>query len=123
MVMLHVSPLSPTPYFGINIMCNYHDLPTLSRDVKESIFLSINIQSLYSKHDKLVHLLSDFSAANILIDAIAVQEIWDIRYPELVNIPGFKPLIYKKRMNMRGGGVGFYIRENLSANVIEDLSP
>jgi hypothetical protein len=88
--------LNDDPYFGINIMCNYHDLPTLSRDVKESIFLSINIQSLYSKHDKLVHLLSDFSAANILIDAIAVQEIWDIRYPELVNIPGFKPLIYKK---------------------------
>jgi hypothetical protein len=24
---------------------------------------------------------------------------------------------------MRGGGVGFYIRENLSANIVENLSP
>ena len=44
-------------------------------------------------------------------------------YPELVNLPGFKPLIFKKRRDMRGGGVGFFIRNNLSATVQENLSP
>jgi hypothetical protein len=58
-----------------------------------------------------------------VVDAIAVQEIWEVRYPDLVNIPGFKPLIFKQRLGMRGGGVGFFIRENLNAKVIEELSP
>jgi hypothetical protein len=53
-----------------------------------------------------------------------LQEVWDIRFPELFNIPGFKPLIYiKKTHGMRGGGVGFYIYENLNAQIIENLSP
>jgi hypothetical protein len=60
---------------------------------------------------------------HISVDVIAVQEIWDIRYPEIVTLPGFKPLIFKKRRNMRGGGVGFFIRENLTGDIIEELSP
>jgi hypothetical protein len=69
--------------------------------------------------------LHDLSELNIVIDAIAVQEIWDIRYPELVNIPGFNPLLFRKRTGMRGGGgcVEFYVRENQSATIIEELSP
>jgi hypothetical protein len=54
---------------------------------------------------------------------LAIQEIWEVRYPELLSLPGFKPLIFKKRRNMRGGGVGFYIREGLNAITIDDLSP
>ncbi len=52
-----------------------------------------------------------------------MQEIWEVKYKELVIIPGFKPIVCKTRTDMRGGGVGFYIRENLCCNVIEDLSP
>jgi hypothetical protein len=87
------------------------------------VFLSINIQSLYSKHEKLVQFLDELNSSNITVDAIAVQEIWDVRYPDLVNIPGFKPLIFKARRNMRGGGVGFYIRNELEGQIIENLSP
>ena len=48
---------------------------------------------------------------------------WDIRYPELLSIAGFKPLLFKKRTGMRGGGVGFYVNNKLNAKVIENLSP
>ncbi len=41
----------------------------------------------------------------------------------LIYLHGFKPLIYKKRRNMRGGGVGFYIRNNLNGAIVEELSP
>jgi hypothetical protein len=59
------------------------------------------------------------------MDVIAVQEIWDIRYPESVIIPGFKPLTFKKRRNMIGGGVGlfYFIWDNLIGDIIEELSP
>jgi hypothetical protein len=57
------------------------------------------------------------------VDVIAIQEIWDVRYPELICIPGFKPLIYKKRRDMRGGGVGFFIKNNLNGKIVENLSP
>jgi hypothetical protein len=40
------------------------------------------------------------------IDIIALQEVWDIRYPKLLTLPGFKPLVYEKRKGMTGGGVG-----------------
>ncbi len=72
-----------------------------------SIFLSINIQSLQSKYDQLLFELNQMESKGINVDILALQEVWDIRYPDLLSIPGFKPLIFKKRHGMRGGGVGF----------------
>ena len=43
-----------------------------------------------------------------------MQETWNINYPHLLELPGFQPLIYRNRNNMRGGGVGFYIRKGLN---------
>jgi hypothetical protein len=31
--------------------------------------------------------------------------------------------MFKKRRDMRGGGVGFYVRKGLNAEIIENLSP
>jgi hypothetical protein len=76
-----------------------------------------------SKHENLVQFINELNAAKISVDVIALQEIWDVRYHELVNIPGYKPLIYKKRRNMRGGGVGFFIKNSLNGEIIENLSP
>jgi hypothetical protein len=115
--------LNDDPYFGLNVNCKFYDVTSLSAAISEPIFLSINIQSLLSKHDQLVQFINELSNSHITVDAIAIQELWDIRYPELVSIPGFKPLIFKKRRNMRGGGVGFFIRENLIGQIVEELSP
>jgi len=91
--------------------------------VNNSIFISINIQSLYSKFDQLSQEISELESKGVKIDVIALQEIWDVRYPENLLLTGFKPLIFKKRHGMRGGGVGFYIRNHLNAQVIDELSP
>jgi hypothetical protein len=76
-----------------------------------------------SKHEALSMELSELKQKNVCIDAIAIQETWDIRYPELVSLEGFNPVIFKRRRDMRGGGVGFYIRSGLQAEIIETLSP
>jgi exonuclease III len=75
-----------------------------------------------SKHEKLSMEIAELEQKNIIIDIIAVQEIWDIRYPELVSLNGFNPIMFKKRRDMRGGGVGFYVRKGLNAEIIENLS-
>jgi hypothetical protein len=115
--------LNDYPYFGIDLTCNYIDVNSIYSLPSSPLFLSINIQSLHSKHEQLVHLLHEFHKLNKTVDVIAVQEIWEVRYPELLIIPGFKQLMFKRRRNMRGGGVGFFVREGLSATIIDECSP
>ena len=114
------------PYFGVQLSSQFYDSLTLSNAefVKTSpIFLNINIQSLQSKYEQFLIEIADFSAKKIQIDIIALQEIWDVRYPKLLPIPGYKPLICKKRRGMRGGGVGFFIKDHLNAEILEEMSP
>jgi hypothetical protein len=115
--------LNDDPYFGINICSSFFDIQSLKAAKYGPLFLSINIQSLMSKHEQLVMEIQEILDNGIQIDALCIQEIWDIRYPELVDIPGFKPIIFKKRRNMRGGGVGIFIRNELNGTIIENLSP
>ncbi len=82
----------------------------------------MNIQSLQSKFEQLSSEIAELSEKNILIEVIALQEVWDIRYPELFCLLGFKPLICKVRQGMRGGGVGFYVKEYLDVEILENLS-
>jgi hypothetical protein len=83
-------------------MCRAHNGP---------VFLGINVQSLQSKHENLCLELDELIKNKTNVDVIALQEIWDVRYPELVAIDGFKPLTYKKRKGMRGGGAGFFYQK------------
>jgi len=115
-----------SPYFGVNVNSRYFDLPSMDSLLKISnspIFLSLNVQSLQSKYEDLKTAVLELINKKIQIDAIALQETWDVKYPELLPITGFKPVIIKKRRGMRGGGVGFYVRNNIDVKVIENLSP
>ena len=98
--------------------------PALCKNFANSskpLLASLNIQSLMSKHSNLKDFLADSSSNNIPIDILAIQETWSIHHPHLVNIPGFN-FIHKQRPSGRGGGVGFYIRENLSFEIRDDLT-
>ncbi len=76
-----------------------------------------------SKHAQLASEIAELEQNNLRIDAIAIQETWDVRFPELLPINGFNKLLFKKRRNMRGGGVGFYVRNGITAEILEPLSP
>ena len=118
--------INDDPYYGLNVSSGFHDPVTLSNmcsNYKSSVFLSLNIQSLMSKYEQLVLEIAELEQKNIVVDAIALQETWDIKYPELVVLDGFNPVIFKRRRGMRGGGVGFYIKNGIQAEVIEELSP
>ena len=84
--------------------------------------LSANIQSLSSKFSKLVEFISMLKSKNIILDLIALQEIWNVTDPNLFNIPGYQKIVIKTRLNSRGGGVGFYVKEGIKFSVVENLS-
>jgi hypothetical protein len=52
---------------------------------------------------------------------MALQETWAIKHPESLTIPHYH-LTYINRPVGRGGGVGFYVRDDVSFKTIEDLS-
>ena len=72
-----------------------------------------------SKHEKLKNFIIETTNNGVQIDVIALQETWEVRYPNLLSIPGFQKIIYKNRISGRGGGVGFYVREGIHYKVIE----
>jgi hypothetical protein len=90
-------------YFDVNsFTCKF-------AKTKKPLYLSINIQSLLSKHESLKAFAVNLLSKQVPVDVIALQEIWSVNYSELVHIPGFQPLIYTSRAGVRGGGIGFYI--------------
>ncbi len=76
---------------------------------KKPIYLSINIQSMMSKHESLKSFAVNLLPKQVPVDIIAIQEIWAINDSKIVHIPGFQPLTYSSRAGMREGGFGFYI--------------
>ena len=80
--------------------------------------ISINIQSLNAKLSSLKEFLSQFPSKESLPDVIALQEIWTIHVEDIFHIDGYR-FLYKERKR-QGGGVGFYIKDIFTADVIRD---
>ncbi len=97
-------------FTNVNISSLYHDINSLTTNYSNSktpLILSLNIQSLQSKFNALVDFITQLETLSITIDVIALQETWNITYPDLFTIPGFRPLILESRNNSRGGGGRF----------------
>jgi hypothetical protein len=43
---------------------------------------------------------NELKQKNVCVDIIAIQEIWDLKYPELVPLDGFNPIIFKKNVGI-----------------------
>ena len=71
---------------------------------------------MQSKFNELVAFIACLSKKNIFIDVIALQEVWAVPYPESVSIPGYQNI-------HRGCGVGFYVRDNIECEKMQNFSP
>ena len=100
----------------------YYDINVFTHSFKnECIFLSLNICSLMSKFNKFSNFLANLSKHGVSINVIALQEIWNIPYNEIINIPGYN-LVYEARKSAQGGGVAFYIKNGIFYKIIKNLS-
>jgi Reverse transcriptase (RNA-dependent DNA polymerase) len=109
-------------YNTLNIVSDFYDVDSFVckfKKTKVPIFLSLNAQSINAKHDSLVELCNIFSKENLPISIIAIQETWNVKYANLLDLPGFQRLIFKNRTVGRGGGVGIYVKNGLTCKVIE----
>ena len=114
-----------SPYANTQIFGSFYDLQSLSNShnaANQLLFLNLNVQSLNSKHQNLKEFVSELESKSVKIGLIAMQEIWNIDDINVLNLDGFHPLIFKQRIGMRGGGVGFYVKENINFEIVEDLS-
>jgi hypothetical protein len=94
-------------FFQTNIKSFYYDTETFINKFKSStepLILSINIQSLNSKHTSLKGYIQNLLSANMPIDLIVLQETWEIKSANQLSIPGFQSILYRNRERGRGGG-------------------
>ena len=81
-------------------------------------FLHLNTQSLVSTFNEFYITLAKYP-----FDVVALSETW-LRQNKMlldyVQIPGYE-LLYNNRENMRGGGVGFYIKDTVKFKRRKDI--
>ena len=107
--------------------CKYFDLDEfkdLISGCKENFSLfNLNIRSLPNKVSELEELILDtLSNDTFKFSIISLQEIWQIKCKNQINLEGYHPLIYKERDGRKGGGVGMYIDSKFRYETIEEFS-
>jgi hypothetical protein len=95
-------------FTSVNLKSSYYNISNLNKLYNEKnspLLISLNIQSLQSKFEKLLNFINELNQSGIIVDIIAIQETWKIHHPDLFAIPGFHPLITSNRADPRGVGL------------------
>ena len=79
------------------------------------------MQSLPSKFSEFTDLLSQFPPDKTP-DVVCIQETWKIIDNSFFPLINYHPLETNTRQVSRGGGVGIYVKENLSFKVLKNYS-
>ena len=115
-----VTPYSYNDNFGCSVI---DEVNLVSWDKNPSIFMiGINIQGLLAKCDSLKSFIHSLAEKYKLPDIICIQETWlsDNKLP--FNLDHYHPFIYSSRSSATGGGVGIYVRDNISFDLNHALS-
>lgn len=102
-----------SPYYDIQELINKYGNSCIP------LVISVNIQCINSKHSNLTDLVQMLESNNVLIFAIVVQETWNFKYADLIAIPGFQNIQCKLRAFSKGGGVGIFVKNGISFNVVQ----
>lgn len=111
-------------YSCSNVSKYYRESDVISHpniNSNDVLFLSLNIQCLSSKFIELNNLLDSFSSNQKKVAIIALQETWS-HSTSSFNIPGYLPFSNLRKARS-GGGVGFYISNELKPELISCTIP
>ena len=112
-----------SPYSNLNINCNYIDIEKIKElDYKKFSILSLNIQSLPAKFLEFSELLNEFPNFESYPEIICLQETWKIIDGSMYPLTNYHPIEINTRQDARGGGVGLYVKQNLSFKVLKQFS-
>jgi hypothetical protein len=85
-----------------SIQNSHYHYPLSLSNINDIVMLSVNVCSLMSKFNSVSDYINNLFSNNVNVKVIALQEIWNVPYPELVSIKGFN-LVTNQRKS--GGGV------------------
>ena len=109
-----------SPYSNVTINCNYIDIEEICNIQTDKIsVLSLNIQSLPAKFAEFSELVSEFTSCP---DVICLQETWKVIDNSMFPLNNYHILETNTRSVARGGGVGIYIKQNLSYKILKQYS-
>ena len=112
-----------SPYANINLNCSYVETEKLKNlDSGKFTVLSLNIQSLPAKFNEFSELMTEFPSFESCPEIICLQETWNVVDNSVFPLANYHPLITNLRRSARGGGVGMYIKENLSFKILSKFS-
>ena len=113
-----------SPYQNVDILCSYIQTDEIVKKISTEKFsiISLNIQSLSAKFDSFSNLINELITTNHNPDVICLQETWDIRDCSMFNISNYHPLELNLRSTARGGGVGIYVKNNLTFKRLSQFS-
>ena len=115
-----------SPYGNLNINCVYLDeeqFVVKYQNIGNLSIMSINVQSLQAKFSELNEFISLLAENGCNPEIIALQELWHLNDPDIFILKDYQKLVFKSRCNnTQGGGVGFYIANNIKFTVRNDLS-
>ena len=117
--------LKDNPYDHIDLNCSYYDSVSFGEKYsnhKGSLILNFNIRSLSANFGEFSDYIYELENLNTFFDLIAIQETWQVPYPELFTLTGFQKLVGKFRSNSKGGGICFFIRQGLKYKIIDQFS-
>jgi hypothetical protein len=100
--------IDDNPLENIEFQLKFYDVELFIKTFKNSkqpIFININVQSLNAKYNKLNGTVTRLLQNKVPVQIIALQETWNIKYANLLELPGFQRLVFKNRSIGRGGGV------------------
>ena len=105
-----------------NLTCNYHlpnDFTKNNTNDKNLAILNLNIRSLANKFDTFKNVLNNLNHA---FSIISLTETWlNDETSENFNLNNYN-FVCSNRANRKGGGVGFYISNNLNYKLRTDLN-
>ena len=118
-------------YSGLQHSCAYYETEQFQGKVKDlsnqiSIF-SMNIRSLPNKIHEFKDYLSELNHGQFKFNVIGLQEVWTVPLNTNLSLPGYSKIEAKVRDNSKitnrsGGGVAFFVDEDMEYEILEKHS-
>ena len=108
-----------------NFKCSFVDesfFLTLDKKTPALFAISLNVQGLLSKFERLSSLISNLSKIFKPPHLIVLQETWLSKDKHPPCLPNYHPLVHCYRSLDKGDGVGIYVHEKISFNINQELS-
>ena len=85
-------------------------------------YFQLNCRGLSSNWDAFHDLICDLHGTNFSFDFIGISELFQCDKDPRISLSGYHNIITRCRMNSPRGGVGLFIKDNITYTVREDIS-